>query len=255
LHLRHISFADFWTEILGRKILLRYGASEIGAPFKVLPSDANVPDGSVGTKVPGYDIKLSKTGEGSDGTGMQGEILVKGPEMFSKYIFDPAATAAAHDENGYYKSGDIARREGEYYYILGRASVDIIKSGGYKISALDIEREIMALPYVAEVMTVGVPDDEFGQRVACTVSLKGATDTDKPLRKLTIQRLRQDLRARLAGYKMPTLLRVVEGELPKSGTGKVIKKVLGPGFFPKDYASLPEVQIWHPNTKDEKARL
>jgi malonyl-CoA/methylmalonyl-CoA synthetase len=247
--------ADFWAGILGRKILLRYGASEIGAPFKVLPSDANVPDGSVGTKVPGYDIKLSKTGEGSDGTGMQGEILVKGPEMFSRYIFDPAATAAAHDEDGYYKSGDIARREGEYYYILGRASVDIIKSGGYKISALDIEREIMALPYVAEVMTVGVPDDEFGQRVACTVSLKGATDTDKPLRKLTIEKLRQDLRARLAGYKMPTLLRVVEGELPKSGTGKVIKKVLGPGFFPKDYASLPEVQIWHPNTKDEKARL
>jgi malonyl-CoA/methylmalonyl-CoA synthetase len=138
---------------------------------------------------------------------------------------------------------------------LGRASVDIIKSGGYKISALDIEREIMALPYVAEVMTVGVSDEEFGQRVACTVSLKGAKDTDKPLRKLTIQKLRQDLRARLAGYKMPTLLRVVDGELPKSGTGKVIKKVLGPEFFPEDYASLPEVQVWHPGETEEKAKL
>lgn len=236
--------ADFWAEILGRKILLRYGASEIGAAFKVSMSDRDVPDGSVGTKFPGYDIKLSTTGEGSDGTGMQGEVLVKGPEMFSKYIFDPAATAAAHDENGYYKSGDIARREGEYYYILGRASVDIIKSGGYKISALDIEREIMALPYVAEVMVVGVADDEFGQRVACTVSLKGAADTEAPLQKLTIQRLRQDLRARLAGYKMPTLLRVVNGELPKSGTGKVIKKVLGPQMFPENYRSLLEIQVW-----------
>ena len=87
--------------------------------------------------------------------------------------------------------------------------------------------------------------------MACTVSLKGATDTDKPLRKLTIQRLRQDLRARLAGYKMPTLLRVLEGELPKSGTGKVIKKVLGPELFPNNYASLPEVQVWHP----EKSKL
>jgi malonyl-CoA/methylmalonyl-CoA synthetase len=247
--------ADFWTEILGRKILLRYGASEIGAPFKVKVSDAEVPDGSVGTKFPGYDIQLSKTGEGSDGTGMQGEILVKGPEMFSRYIFDPAATAAAHDERGYYKSGDIARREGNYYFILGRASVDIIKSGGYKISALDIEREIMALPYVAETMVVGVPDDEFGQRVACTISLKGAADTDAPLRKLSIQKLRQDLRARLAGYKMPTLLRVVEGELPKSGTGKVIKKTLGPQFFPEDLRTLPEVQVWDREQPQQKAKL
>jgi malonyl-CoA/methylmalonyl-CoA synthetase len=237
--------ADFWTEILGRKILLRYGASEIGATFKVSLSDTEVPDGSVGTKFPGYDIELSKTGEGSDGNGMQGEILVKGPEMFSKYVFDPVATAAAHDERGYYKSGDIARREVKYYFILGRASVDIIKSGGYKISALDIEREIMALPYVAEVMVVGVPDEEFGQRVACTISLKGPADTEAPLYQLTLQKLRQDLRARLAGYKMPTLLRVVDGELPKSGTGKVTKKVLGPQFFPENLKELPEVQVWN----------
>lgn len=249
--------ADFWTEILGRKILLRYGASEIGAVFKVSMSDEDVPDGSVGRKFPGYDIKLSTTGEGSDGIGMQGEVLVKGPEMFSKYIFDPAATAAAHDKNGYYKSGDIARCEGEYYYILGRASVDIIKSGGYKISALDIEREIMALPYVAEVMVVGVADDEFGQRVACTVSLKGAADTEAPLQRLTITKLRQDLRSRLAGYKMPTLLRVIDGELPKSGTGKVIKKVLGPQLFPENYRSLPEVQAWSPDPREtpDKAKL
>lgn len=247
--------ADFWTQILGKKILLRYGASEIGATFKVSLSDPEVPDGSVGTKVPGYDIQLSKTGEGSDGTGMQGEILVKGPEMFSKYIFDPAATAAAHDDRGYYKSGDIARREGEYYFILGRASVDIIKSGGYKISALDIEREIMALPYVAEVMVVGVPDDEFGQRVACTIGLKGAADTEAPLHKLSIKRLRDDLRARLAGYKMPTLLRVVEGELPKSGTGKVIKKVLGPQFFPDTFRTMPEVQVWDRRETQQKPKL
>lgn len=236
--------ADFWEEILGRKILLRYGASETGAVMKVSLSDGDVPDGSVGGKFPGYDVKLSRTGEGSDGTGMQGEILVKGPEMFSKYIFDPAATAAAHDGEGYYRTGDIARREGGYYWILGRASVDIIKSGGYKISALDIEREVMAVPYVAEVMVVGVPDEEFGQRVGAVVCLKGVRDMELPLKRLTIQRLRQDLRARLAGYKMPTLLRVVEGELPKSATGKVQKKVLGPQYFPEDYRSLPEVQVW-----------
>nr|OQO16949.1 hypothetical protein B0A51_15879 [Rachicladosporium sp. CCFEE 5018] len=247
--------ADFWTEILGKKIVLRYGASEIGAVFKVGLNDPDVPDGSVGTKFPGYDVKLSTTGIGSDGTGNEGEVLLKGPEMFSKYLFDPEATAAAHTEEGYYRTGDIARRDGDYYWILGRASVDIIKSGGFKISALDIEREIMALPYVAEVMVVGVPDDEFGQRVAAVVCLKGMEETKDSLSSLSIDKLRQDLRARLAGYKMPTLLRVVQGELPKSATGKVQKKTLGPHFFPEDYSSIADVQRWTPANQTLKSKL
>lgn len=238
--------SDFWADILSRKILLRYGSTETGAVFKVGLDDGKVPDGSVGTKFPGYDVRLAIDGEGSDGTGMQGEVQVKGPEMFSKYIFDPSATAAAHTAGGFYKTGDIARREGQHYFILGRASVDIIKTGGYKISALDIEREIMALPYVNEVMVVGVPDEEFGQRVAGAVCLKGDEDTEKPERGLTIDRLRRDLRERLAGYKMPTLLRLVDGELPKSGTGKVQKKILGPRLFPEDYRRVVDVQVWRP---------
>ena len=70
--------------------------------------------------------------------------------MFSKYLRDPEGTARAHDPDGYFRSGDIARRDGKYYYIIGRASLDIIKSGGYKISALDVERELLSLPYVAD---------------------------------------------------------------------------------------------------------
>ena len=243
--------ADFWMEILGKKILLRYGATEIGAVYKVQYGyQGEVPDGSVGTLFAGCDVKLSE--------GNEGEVLVKSPEMFSKYIFDPEATAAAHTDDGYYRTGDIARRDGDWYWIMGRASVDIIKSGGYKISALDIEREIMALPYVAEVMVVGVPDEEFGERVAGAVCLKGAEDMDDPVKELTIERLRQDLRVRLAGYKMPTMLRIIEGELPKSGTGKVVKKVLGPQFFPENYRTLAEIQVWSPKeeqTEMPKAKL
>lgn len=239
--------ADFWTQILGTKILLRYGATEIGAVFKVpWPAPTNVPEGSVGTLFAGCDVRLSTE------PGSGGEVLVKSPEMFSKYLFDPAATAAAHTADGYYRTGDIAREENGWYWILGRASVDIIKSGGYKISALDIEREVLALPYVAEVMVVGVPDEEFGERVAAAVVLKDARDMDEPVTDLTIERLRQDLRARLAGYKMPTVLRLIEGELPKSGTGKVVKKVLGPAFFPGGYLSSPVIQSWSPRTVKSK---
>lgn len=89
---------------------------------------------------------------------------------------------------------------------------------------------------------MGVEDEEFGQRVAATVSLK--RDTNLPNSHLSIKRLRQDLRSKMTGYKMPTVLRVVQGELPKSGTGKVQKKILGPLFFPPNYGALDEVQIW-----------
>lgn len=170
--------------------------------------------------------------------------------MRTRYLHDEKATIDAHDKDGYFKSGDIARREGKYYFILGRASIDIIKSGGYKISALDVEREILGLDYVSEVMVVGVEDEEFGQRVAATISLK--TDPNTTRKSLTLAELREDLRTKLTGYKMPTILRLVEGELPKSGTAKVQKKILGPKFFPPNYRDLPWVQVW---SKEKRAKL
>lgn len=256
---------EFWTKLMQKKIFQRYGATEFGAVFKVHLDDLEAPNGTAGEVASGVDVKLSE--------GTQGEILVKSPvsslwgnftvrpllmygqHMFSKYLEDPEATANAHDSDGYFRTGDIARKEGKYYYIIGRASLDILKSGGYKISALDVERELLALPYIAEAMVVGVADDEFGQRVAALVSLQEEDLTGdyvqshgNPQYKLTIADLRRDLRSKLAGYKMPTLLRVVDGELPKSATGKVSKKVLGPQFFPANYHACSEVQRWVPAT-------
>jgi acyl-CoA synthetase (AMP-forming)/AMP-acid ligase II len=104
------------------------------------------------------------------------------------------------------------------------------------------------LDYIGEVMVVGVEDEEFGQRVAAAVTLK-----EGMLKKgLSLARLRSDLRERLAGYKMPTVLRVLEGEIPKSGTGKVQKKMLGPRYFGDAYRGDPGVQVWE---KEVKAKL
>lgn len=167
----------------------------------------------------------------------------------NRYLFDPKATADSHDADGYFKSGDIVRREGDYYFILGRASIDIIKSGGYKISALDVEREILGLDGVSEAMVVGVEDDEYGQRVAAAISLKRDQDARQDL---TLEDLRQYLRSKLNGYKMPTILRVVKGELPKSAAGKVQKKILGPQFFPSNYREIPGIQVWG---KGRKAKI
>lgn len=218
-----------WIKLrAGKLICIRYGGTEFSNGLAITPWSTGVPDGSVGEKAPGVDLKLSN--------GDEGEILMKGPLMFSKYVFDSEATSSAHDENGYFKTGDIARREGKYYFILGRASVDILKSGGYKISALDVEREILGLEYIAEVMVVGVEDEEFGQRVAAAVVLKPWASPS-----LKLETLRRDLRETLAGYKMPTMLRVVD-EIPKSPTGKVVKKVLGPELFPPQ--GHQDVQVW-----------
>lgn len=178
------------------------------------------------------------------------------PATGIRYLFDPTATANAHDTDGYFKTGDIATRHGRHYFIIGRASLDIIKCGGYKISALDVERELLGLPYVSEAMVVGVADVEFGQRVAAVVSLRlghspDPARTDGPVAaddaaggRLSLRRVRIDLRGRLAGYKMPTLLRVVCGELPKTASGKVLKKILGPRYFPAGYEGDSEVQVW-----------
>ncbi|KAL4887966.1 hypothetical protein BDV59DRAFT_211601 [Aspergillus ambiguus] len=221
----------FWTEILGGKqILTRYGATEIGSIFKVDLDPADTPPNSVGRLEPGFSIKLTD----------EGLLLAKGPLMFSKYLFDKQATIESHDEDGYFRTGDVVQKDGPYYTILGRASLDIIKSGGYKLSALDIERELLSLDYLSEAMVVGVPDEEFGQRVAAAVCL-ATKHSDK---KLTLENIRADMREKLAGYKLPTVLRVVKGELPKSATGKVQKKILGPQYFPPDYDKVPEVQVW-----------
>lgn len=123
--------------------------------------------------------------------------------------------------------------------------MDIIKSGGYKISAIDVERELLGLPYVSEAMVVGVEDEEFGQRVAAVVTLRDDQVTYSTSRRLKIDDLRSDLRKTLVGYKMPTLLRVLDGELPKGQTGKVLKKILGPELFPyPGWQSYPEIQMW-----------
>jgi malonyl-CoA/methylmalonyl-CoA synthetase len=248
---------QFWTQLRdGRRIVQRYGSTETGVVFNMpFENGSDVPDGSVGEMSLGVDAKLSD--------GDEGEVLLKNFIMFSKYLHDPDATRNAHDEEGYYRTGDIARKEGKYYFITGRASVDIIKSGGYKISALDIERELLSLPYISEAMVVGVPDDEFGQRVAAVVTLRQDEIAHKFYREhgrestsLKIDDLRNDARGRLAGYKLPTLLRVLDVEIPKSPTGKVVKKTLGPEYFqPGTYMDDPAVQMWTSSRPARQVKL
>ena len=107
--------------------------------------------------------------------GDAGELLVRGPNVFREYWGRPEATAEAFVD-GWFRTGDIAVHEPEGYRLLGRSSVDIIKSGGEKISAIEIEETYRQHPDVADLAVVGVPDDEWGERVsAAVVARSGVT--------------------------------------------------------------------------------
>lgn len=131
--------------------------------------------------------------------------------------------------------------------------IAVIKSGGYKISALDIEREILGLDYVAEAVVVGVEDAEYGQKVAAAIMLRKEVRSKGALnfnhlneqqaleQSLTINRLRQDLRSRLASYKMPSLMRILT-EFPRTASGKVVKKTVQTELFP--LKGHPDIQVY-----------
>jgi len=212
--------AERWKILSGKRIMERFGGTEFGTVFTSYPG-IDTPYGSVGTPTYGVESKLSH--------GLSGEILVRSPFLFLKYINDPSATKQAFDNDGFFKTGDLARRKGDFYYITG-----LIKSGGYKISALDVEAEILEHPKVEEVVVVGVKDSIWGERVAAGVVLCNKSD------KLTLGELREWLRLRISNYKMPTLLRIVK-ELEKTETMKVPKARVGRALFE---AGSEDVQRW-----------
>jgi malonyl-CoA/methylmalonyl-CoA synthetase len=146
--------------------------------------------------------------------GAAGEVEVRGPLVFLEYWGRPADTKAAFRE-GWFRTGDTAVREGGAYRLLGRSSVDIIKTGGFKVSALEIEDVLRLHPAVAECAVVGVADEEWGERVAAAIELR-------PRAVLSLRELQQWAKDRLAPYKVPRAIRTVHA-LPRNAVGKVMK--------------------------------
>ncbi|KAJ3030665.1 hypothetical protein HDV00_008750 [Rhizophlyctis rosea] len=213
-----------WEEVTGQRLLERYGMTEIGMAVGNPCEDVagRVP-GTVGFPFPGVEIRVVDEGGNEVGLegeeAVEGELWVKGGQVFKEYWNNPAATKKELID-GWFKTGDIVRRGPDgRITILGRASADIIKSGGYKISALEIEREIMDHPNVKDVAILGVPDEVLGEVVAALIVVE---DTTTPL---TVESLREFLTTRMAKYKIPRKVKVVE-EVPRNAMGKVQKKLL-----------------------------
>ncbi|XP_077503153.1 malonate--CoA ligase ACSF3, mitochondrial-like [Amblyomma americanum] len=224
-----------WKEITGHTLLERYGMTEIGMAL-TNPLHGTRKPGYVGKPFPGVKVCIAKpnayaaagydvisTGDeygtkvvkGSENE--TGDLHVKGPNVFKEYWNKPEATKEAFTSDGWFKTGDTAEYKDGAYRILGRTSSDIIKSGGYKISALDVERHLLAHPDIRDCVVVGLPDITWGEKVACAVALR---DT---VAELTLQDLREWSRSRMEAAMIPVLLRIVQ-EIPRNAMGKVNKR-------------------------------
>lgn len=237
-----------WAELSDGNVLLeRYGMTEVGMALSCGLDFSDRVDGSAGWPLPSVEVRLLDTetntviepGQEKDDAGKErdGEIQLRGPTVFSGYWQNNHATQEAFvdstDQKGpWFKTGDIAVRRhvpeagqgdqawarGPMYFIRGRRSADIIKTGGEKVSALEVERELLSLPEVAEAAVVGVPSGKWGQKVGAVIVLEQHI-LNKDGKKWGPMDMRRALRDRLANYKIPQTMKIVD-EIPKNAMGK-----------------------------------
>jgi malonyl-CoA/methylmalonyl-CoA synthetase len=227
-----VTLGERWRAITGAYPLERFGMTEIGVgasnplePGGRRPGMVGLPLPTVATRIVGDD------GRDAD----SGELWVAGPCVFAGYHARPDATRDAFVERAgeaatatdplfktrWFKTGDTVAREADgYIKILGRTSVDILKSGGYKLSALEIEEVLREHAAVGEVAVVGMPDAMWGERVVACVVPRAGHESD-----CTEDALRGFAKERLAPYKVPKEV-VVMTDLPRNAVGKVIKPAL-----------------------------
>ena len=207
-----VSVMEKWEQVSGHVLLERYGMTEIGMGISNPYKGFRKP-GAIGTPLPGVDVRLVDENMQPVINGEAGEIQIKGENVFKEYWNKPEATAKEFTPDGWFKTGDVAVLEEGYYRILGRSSVDIIKSGGYKLSALEIEEVLRTHDLVDDCAVVGIADEEWGELVVAAVVAKDGLEQHQ---------LNQWMRTQMATYKTPRKYLLVK-ELPRNAMGKVVK--------------------------------
>jgi malonyl-CoA/methylmalonyl-CoA synthetase len=211
-----VTLAARWREITGAIPLERFGMTEIGVGMSNPLDPAGRRPGWVGPPLPTVDHRIVDDAGADHPTG-PGELLVRGPSIFAGYFRREEATRAAFTD-GWFRTGDVAERSPDgHIRLLGRTSVDILKSGGYKLSALEIEEALRESPAVAEVAVVGVPDEAWGDRVVAVVVPRPGCEAA-----CASEPLRAWAKERIAPYKVPREV-IVVGALPRNAVGKVVK--------------------------------
>lgn len=206
-------------ELTGHKPAERYGMTETLITVAARADDPDRRAGVVGRALPGIDTRLvddagvSVAWDGSTVGGLQ----VRGDTVFEGYLHRPEANAASFTEDGWFRTGDMAVVDPDgTHRIVGRASTDLIKSGGYRIGAGEVENALLAHPGVREAAVVGVPDEDLGQRIVAYVVAEGVTEHE----------LIGTVARELSAHKRPRAV-VFRESLPRNAMGKVRKDQLG----------------------------
>ncbi|MFF4830248.1 acyl-CoA synthetase [Streptomyces sp. NPDC001315] len=210
------------TAATGRRVIERYGMTETLMNTSVR-ADGEARAGAVGVPLPGVELRLVE----DDGTPITtydgesvGEIQVRGPNLFTEYLNRPDATRAAFTADGWFRTGDMAVRDPDgYVRIVGRKATDLIKSGGYKIGAGEIENALLEYPGVREAAVTGEPDADLGERIVAWIVPEDAGSPP------TVDELADHVTARLAPHKRPRVVRYLD-VLPRNDMGKIMKRAL-----------------------------
>ncbi|WP_406291127.1 acyl-CoA synthetase [Streptomyces sp. NBC_00209] len=204
----------------GRRVIERYGMTETLMNTGVRADGAPRP-GTVGPPLRGVELRLvEEDGTPLTGADAIGEIQVRGPNLFTGYLNRPDATAAALTADGWFRTGDMATLDPDgYVRIVGRKATDLIKSGGHKIGAGEIENALLDHPGVREAAVTGEPDADLGERIVAWVV--PADPADPP----TAGELADHVAAQLAPHKRPRTVRYLDA-LPRNDLGKIMKRAL-----------------------------
>ena len=200
-----------------RKICMTEVGMAISNPYK-----GERRPGSVGLPLPNVEICLMEKGKVIVEENIPGEIMIKGPQVFTEYWGKSEITKESFVD-GWFKSGDVAILEKGYFKILGRDSVDIIKSGAYKISALEIEDTLLKHPSIKECAVVGIEDNKWGEIVAVSITSAGKEN-------LSLENLQKWSTDFLSDYKIHRKMNIVS-ELPKNSMGKINKHEVKKSFL------------------------
>jgi len=205
--------------VTGQRVVERYGTTESLMICAERAADERRP-GFVGPPIRDVDVRIVEDdGADVDAHDEQaiGEVLVRGPNLFLGYLNRPADTRAAF-RDAWFATGDIAGRGVDgYVRVVGRRATDLIKTGGFKVGAGEVEAALMRHPGVAEAAVTGEPDDRLGERIVAWVVPRGAAPTLEDLQDLVAEQL--------GPHKRPRELRCLE-RLPRNDMGKIVKSEL-----------------------------
>ncbi|KAJ6012980.1 hypothetical protein N7522_003335 [Penicillium canescens] len=239
------SVQKFWADKMQRPLMVVYAATELGGAALVR-APAAFPDEArrIGKPPPGVLVKLSE--------GDHGQLLIKSPSAFLRYLGNPEATENAFDEDGYYKSDDFAHRVGDEYILDGRI-IDYIRYYGYKVMTHEVEARMAVLPYISEACVLAVPvaNDAFTtERVGALVRLQSShLPSNGPCWdcRSTLERLRADLSRDLAFHMLPTVLCLLHDseQIPRTVSEKFNRRDAVERYFKPGSFDLPQdIKVW-----------